>query len=227
MNKKPNSIITKNKLLANTSQRVASFSQRKEISSACKLNKRNENVSFNDNNYKKLLNMKKIAFQKAIVSSSKRTDTDTKKKITNQLNNKNDETLLQKVTIDQNDSNKEKLFQRSLSKKKLSNRFYSKTKQFSTSLVNSHIKEQTEVEVANSEFEEEEAEYFDIEKLEDMDLNESNQTESSEQTHNKKREFTLIKDQSMGFGFIAGSEKPLVIRFVSPGILNNIYITNY
>ena len=147
MNKKPNSIITKNKLLANTSQRVASFSQRKEISSACKLNKRNENVSFNDNNYKKLLNMKKIAFQKAIVSSSKRTDTDTKKKITNKLNNKNDETLLQKVKIDQNDSNKEKLFQRSLSKKKLSNRFYSKTKQFSTSLVNSHIKEQTEVEV--------------------------------------------------------------------------------
>lgn len=32
-----------------------------------------------------------------------------------------------------------------------------------------------------------------------------------------KREVVLIKDENYGFGFIAGSEKPLVIRFVSQG----------
>jgi hypothetical protein len=34
----------------------------------------------------------------------------------------------------------------------------------------------------------------------------------------QKREVTLHKDPKLGFGFIAGSEKPLVIRFVTPGI---------
>lgn len=34
---------------------------------------------------------------------------------------------------------------------------------------------------------------------------------------NQKREVTLYKDENLGFGFIAGSEKPLVIRFVTPG----------
>lgn len=34
-----------------------------------------------------------------------------------------------------------------------------------------------------------------------------------------KREVLLIKDENYGFGFIAGSEKPLVIRFVSQGKL--------
>lgn len=32
-----------------------------------------------------------------------------------------------------------------------------------------------------------------------------------------KREVLLLKDENYGFGFIAGSEKPLVIRFVSQG----------
>ncbi len=32
-----------------------------------------------------------------------------------------------------------------------------------------------------------------------------------------KREVVLVKDENYGFGFIAGSEKPLVIRFVSQG----------
>ena len=35
-----------------------------------------------------------------------------------------------------------------------------------------------------------------------------------------KREIVLIKDENYGFGFIAGSEKPLVIRFVSQGKLS-------
>jgi phosphoribosylaminoimidazole-succinocarboxamide synthase len=34
---------------------------------------------------------------------------------------------------------------------------------------------------------------------------------------NNKREVILYKDDKLGFGFIAGSEKPLVIRFVTPG----------
>ena len=33
----------------------------------------------------------------------------------------------------------------------------------------------------------------------------------------QKREIVLHKDQNLGFGFIAGSEKPIVIRFVTPG----------
>jgi hypothetical protein len=33
---------------------------------------------------------------------------------------------------------------------------------------------------------------------------------------NKKRDIVLIKHEQLGFGFIAGSEKPLVVRFVSP-----------
>jgi hypothetical protein len=33
-----------------------------------------------------------------------------------------------------------------------------------------------------------------------------------------KRQVVLEKDENYGFGFIAGSEKPLVIRFVTPGI---------
>ena len=32
----------------------------------------------------------------------------------------------------------------------------------------------------------------------------------------KIRDITLERDDKLGFGFIAGSEKPLVIRFVSP-----------
>jgi len=35
-----------------------------------------------------------------------------------------------------------------------------------------------------------------------------------------KREVILVKDDNYGFGFIAGSEKPLVIRFVSQGEQN-------
>ena len=33
----------------------------------------------------------------------------------------------------------------------------------------------------------------------------------------QKRHVTLYRDENLGFGFIAGSEKPLVIRFVTPG----------
>lgn len=33
----------------------------------------------------------------------------------------------------------------------------------------------------------------------------------------QRREVTLYRDENLGFGFIAGSEKPLKIRFVTPG----------
>lgn len=33
----------------------------------------------------------------------------------------------------------------------------------------------------------------------------------------QKREVILYRDENLGFGFIAGSEKPLKIRFVTPG----------
>lgn len=33
----------------------------------------------------------------------------------------------------------------------------------------------------------------------------------------QRREIVLYKDDNLGFGFIAGSEKPLKIRFVTPG----------
>lgn len=33
----------------------------------------------------------------------------------------------------------------------------------------------------------------------------------------QRREVILYKDENLGFGFIAGSEKPLKVRFVTPG----------
>jgi predicted metalloprotease with PDZ domain len=49
-----------------------------------------------------------------------------------------------------------------------------------------------------------------------MSINQQSSDAASSKLKTQKREVTLIKDLSMGFGFIAGSEKPLVIRFVSP-----------
>lgn len=55
----------------------------------------------------------------------------------------------------------------------------------------------------------------------------SNQETSNNSINNKgggvmlgqaqRREVTLYRDDNLGFGFIAGSEKPLKIRFVTPG----------
>lgn len=33
----------------------------------------------------------------------------------------------------------------------------------------------------------------------------------------KPREVDLIRDSDMGFGFVAGSEKPVIVRFVTEG----------
>ncbi len=41
----------------------------------------------------------------------------------------------------------------------------------------------------------------------------------------QKRQVTLYRDEHLGFGFIAGSEKPLVIRFVTPGLF--IWLTSF
>jgi len=42
-----------------------------------------------------------------------------------------------------------------------------------------------------------------------------------------KRQVILQKDENYGFGFIAGSEKPLVIRFVTPGICSFSFLNLY
>lgn len=52
---------------------------------------------------------------------------------------------------------------------------------------------------------------------EEMVVNDLNRTTKSSGIQSQKREIVLVKDENLGFGFIAGSEKPLVIRFVSPG----------
>ncbi len=54
------------------------------------------------------------------------------------------------------------------------------------------------------------------------DCTTNNNDEQKNQLNNKiespqKRQVTLYRDDNLGFGFIAGSEKPLVIRFVTPG----------
>lgn len=136
-------------------------------------------ISFNDNKYKKLLNLKKIGFQK----SDKK----------NKLNETN-------IILDRN-----KHFQRVLNKKIKSTRFFHKLNKKNNSI---DLKRKNISKDNEDDYDDDEIEYFEVEKLDDGD--------NGMTTINKKREILLIKDQNMGFGFIAGSEKPLVIRFVSP-----------
>jgi len=126
-----------------------------------------------------LLNLKKIGFQK----SDKK----------NKLNETN-------IKLDRN-----KHFQRVLNKKIKSTRFFHKLNKKNSSI---DLKRKNISKDNEDDFDNDEIEYFDVEKLDDGD--------NGMATINKKREILLIKDQNMGFGFIAGSEKPLVIRFVSP-----------
>ena len=57
----------------------------------------------------------------------------------------------------------------------------------------------------------------DIEEQELITKSDSELQPRSSPRKSQKREVTIAKDEEFGFGFIAGSEKPLVIRFVSPG----------
>lgn len=261
-NTKKGSISSKSKWSSNASQRVASFNNKKDDSTSCKLNKRNENVSFNDNNYKKLLNLKKIGFHHKSSSTTNTTTISTNSSKDNTNNNNNNsrkEKLLKLKTKNENSNdtttNNCNKFQRTLNninnKKKQTNRFINLNK---AKAEEKEVGEQEEQEVEEEqdiqvdqegeeegevtavgetvEIEQEKEHsakeesdldegdlYFDIEKLAEHDMDLFNETSHIDlaEISPAKREVVLVKDQSMGFGFIAGSEKPLVIRFVSPG----------
>ncbi len=133
-----------------------------------------------------------------------------------------------------NNNNKEKnLFKRNLSNtKKIQSRFNQRPAKQTNPLrpedddvdkAEQHNKENQDIEDSEKDYNDEEnseideAEYFDIERIEcQMQSTQQSADAASSQLKTQKREVTLFKDQSMGFGFIAGSEKPLVIRFVSP-----------
>ena len=52
---------------------------------------------------------------------------------------------------------------------------------------------------------------------EDPRLQGDNDDEESEQDVPTPREVTLLRDSTIGFGFVAGSEKPVIVRFVNEG----------
>ena len=96
-----------------------------------------------------------------------------------------------------------KTFKRTINKKKLTPRLQVKAKQ--------HLEAENSIKKAEKS------------TSQATDLNEDRSSEKLEFSTNQaiaespKREIVLIKDENYGFGFIAGSEKPLVIRFVSQG----------
>ena len=51
------------------------------------------------------------------------------------------------------------------------------------------------------------------------DLSESGDASRSDddQLPNNPREYTIFRDEKLGYGFIAGSEKPVIVRSVTPG----------
>lgn len=105
-------------------------------------------------------------------------------------------------TSSSNKSNKDesvtKTFKRTIIKKKLPPRLYLKAKH--------HL----EAEKLSKRFNN---------KLSTMEKFSGNRFQIAE---SPRREVILIKDENFGFGFIAGSEKPLVIRFVSQGIIEKV-----
>lgn len=97
------------------------------------------------------------------------------------------------------DNASEKSFKRIISNKKLPARFSLKEKKHETSSNSSSSHNTTKESY----------------KFDDY-VNVNYQPERTSQS--QKREVTLYRDDNLGFGFIAGSEKPLKIRFVTPGL---------
>lgn len=62
---------------------------------------------------------------------------------------------------------------------------------------------------------------LDINRLVKIDDKDVSYTTNELLLKAKSRNITLERDNELGFGFIAGSEKPMVIRFVSP---SNFYL---
>jgi hypothetical protein len=57
-------------------------------------------------------------------------------------------------------------------------------------------------------------------KLDENEFKESSFASSDLSFVTRQRDVVLERDNDLGFGFIAGSEKPLVIRFISPSNYN-------
>ncbi len=100
-----------------------------------------------------------------------------------------------------------KTFKRTIIKKRLPPRLYIKAKQ--------HLEAEKQEKVNHK-----------IETIPESEESENMTLPKSPIKECPKREVILIKDENYGFGFIAGSEKPLVIRFVSQGNFNFLLILN-
>jgi len=141
-------------------------------------------------------------------SVKKASSTSSERKSFNKID-KNSETKLKQTEVEANkkptnktQTNIEKTFKRTIINKKLPVRLNLKNKHSSEKLTAS----KTEITLGINK------------KQADADSNnKSEKTVLNQLCTSQKREIVLYKDDNLGFGFIAGSEKPLVVRFVTPG----------
>ena len=155
-----------------------------------------------------------------------------------------------KLAFAKNENLNEKPFKRTIINKKLPTRLYTKSKHHTIDVVNTEADKPAEVNQpvkqggiprlikSNSSFEKPTNEQKALNKS-DASLKESeikqpvmtstpnkHTNDLYNQMPNKKREIFLYKDDNLGYGFIAGSEKPLVVRFVTPGKLILAFFLN-
>ena len=151
-----------------------------------------------------------------------------------------------KLLFPKNESPNEKPFKRTIINKKLPTRLYTKSKHHTIDIVEPEKEDkpiQQELNQpttkqggiprlikSNSSFEKHANEQIALNKsdtsLKEYEIKSPIMTSTPNkqtsdvynQMPNKKREIILYKDDNLGYGFIAGSEKPLVVRFVTPGI---------
>lgn len=116
----------------------------------------------------------------------------------------NSEEDLNKIQNSRTPSNIGKTFKRTIINKKLPVRLNLKNKQTTT---NQQANNKLE---SNLEANEKQA-------VDDLN-NKLDKPGPTQPNTSQKREIVLYKDDNLGFGFIAGSEKPLVVRFVTPGL---------
>jgi hypothetical protein len=149
---------------------------------------------------------KKESVKKASSTSSERKSFSKIEKIAkisvNETKLKQNEVELNKKPINKTQTNIEKTFKRTIVNKKLPVRLNLKNKQSSEKTTTS----KTEITLGINK------------KQTDVDANNKSEKKALNQLcTSQKREIVLYKDDNLGFGFIAGSEKPLVVRFVTPG----------
>lgn len=141
--------------------------------------------------------------KKASLTSSK---IDKNPKISDNIIHKQNQSQedLNKLHINRTQSNIGKTFKRTIINKKLPVRLNLKNKQNTDKQQPNNISEviiETTIKQTETDTDS---------KLDNAGVTQSNKSQ--------KREIVLYKDENLGFGFIAGSEKPLVVRFVTPGI---------